>query len=64
MKNELIKLLENSDLIKPYDVLDISYVNARLKEVKSHKLHKQMTGGIVPCIKTNIQNYGVVVYEN
>lgn len=64
IKDEMMKRLVSSDLLTPYDFIDVSYVNARLKEVKQNRLHKQMTGGIAPCIKTNIQNYGVVVYEN
>ena len=63
MKDEVINRIINSDLLEPYDFIDLSYANARLNEIKDNKLHKQMTGGISPCIKTNIVNYGVVVYD-
>ena len=62
-KYELANNLVKSDLIDVYDVLDMSYVNARDKEMKSGKLHKQMEGGLFPCIKTHVDNYGVVVYD-
>ncbi len=64
IKDEMIDAIVNSNLLEPYDFIDVSYANARFKEIKQNKLHKQMVGGIAPCIKTNIQNYGVVVYEN
>ena len=64
LRDEMIDELVRSDLLMPYDFIDVSYANARFKEIKQNKLHKQMAGGIAPCIKTNIQNYGVVVYEN
>ncbi len=63
MKDEVINRIINSDLLEPYDFIDLSYANARLNEIKDNKLHKQMTGGISPCIKTNVVNYGVVVYD-
>lgn len=63
MKDEVINRIINSDLLEPYDFIDLSYANARLCEVKENRLHKQMTGGISPCIKTNVVNYGVVVYD-
>ena len=63
MKDEVINRIIDSDLLEPYDFIDLSYANARLNEIKDNKLHKQMTGGISPCIKTNIVNYGVVVYD-
>ena len=63
MKDEVINRIINSDLLEPYDFIDLSYANARLNEIKNNKLHKQMTGGISPCIKTNVVNYGVVVYD-
>ena len=63
MKDEVINKIINSDLLEPYDFIDLSYANARLNEIKDNKLHKQMTGGISPCIKTNVVNYGVVVYD-
>ena len=63
MKDEVINRIINSDLLEPYDFVDLSYANARLTEIKDNKLHKQMTGGISPCIKTNVVNYGVVVYD-
>ncbi|MBR1454477.1 MAG: hypothetical protein IJ593_07505 [Lachnospiraceae bacterium] len=63
MKDEVINRIIDSDLIEPYDFIDLSYANARLNEIKDNKLHKQMTGGISPCIKTNVVNYGVVVYD-
>ena len=63
MKDEMINRIINSDLLEPYDFIDLSYANARLNEIKENRLHKQMTGGISPCIKTNVVNYGVVVYD-
>ena len=63
MKDEVINRIINSDLLEPYDFIDLSYANARLNEIKENRLHKQMTGGISPCIKTNVVNYGVVVYD-
>ena len=57
--NELIK----NNLVKEFDFIDLSYANSRLKELKSNKLHKQKSDGLAPCIKTNIQNYGVVVND-
>ena len=63
MKDEVIYRIIDSDLLEPYDFIDLSYANARLNEIKDNKLHKQMTGGISPCIKTNVVNYGVVVYD-
>ncbi len=63
MKDEVINRIINSDLLEPYDFIDLSYANARLNEIKDNKLHKQMIGGISPCIKTNVVNYGVVVYD-
>ena len=63
MKDEVINRILDSDLLEPYDFIDLSYANARLNEIKDNKLHKQMTGGISPCIKTNVVNYGVVVYD-
>ena len=63
MKDDVINRIINSDLLEPYDFIDLSYANARLNEIKDNKLHKQMTGGISPCIKTNVVNYGVVVYD-
>ena len=63
MKDEVINRIINSELLEPYDFIDLSYANARLNEIKDNKLHKQMTGGISPCIKTNVVNYGVVVYD-
>ena len=63
MKDEVINRIINSDLLWPSDFIDLSYANARLNEIKDNKLHKQMTGGISPCIKTNVVNYGVVVYD-
>ena len=63
MKDEVINRIIDSDLLEPYDFIDLSYANARLNEIKDNKLHKQMTGGISPCIKTNVVNYGVVVYD-
>ena len=63
MKDEVINRIIKSDLLEPYDFIDLSYGNARLNEIKDNKLHKQMTGGISPCIKTNVVNYGVVVYD-
>lgn len=52
-----------SNLINEYDFIDLSYANARLKEINNGTLHKQRADNLCPCIKTNIQNYGVVVYE-
>ena len=63
MKDEVINRIIDSDLLEPYDFIDLSYANARLNEIKDNKLHKQMAGGISPCIKTNVVNYGVVVYD-
>ena len=63
IKDEIIEKMIDSNLIEPYDFIDLSYANARLKEINKNKLHKQMTGGISPCIKTNVTNYGVVVYD-
>lgn len=58
--NEIIK----SGLAKEYDFIDMSYKRARFSELKKGVLKKQIVGGISPCIKTNITNYGVVVSEN
>ena len=63
-RNELFKEIIKKGLVKPYDFIDPTYFNARVKEVEKGTLHKQMTGNIAPCIKTNIHNYGVVVYED
>lgn len=52
-----------SKLIKEYDFIDLSYANTRLKEINKGIIHKQRKDTLCPCIKTNIQNYGVVVYE-
>lgn len=63
IKDEIIEKMIDSNLIEPYDFIDLSYANARLKEINKNQLHKQMTGGISPCIKTNVTNYGVIVYD-
>lgn len=63
IKYEVANILIKNKMVEPYDFLDLSYANSRLKEVKSGIIHKQRADGICPCIKTNIDNYGVVVYD-
>ena len=57
--NEIIK----SALVNEFDFIDMSYKNARLEDLKRGVLKKQMIGGISPCVKISMINYGVVVME-
>ena len=63
IKYEVARKLIEKNMVKELDFIDLSYANTRLIEVNNDKLHKQRSDGICPCIKTNIQNYGVVVYD-
>lgn len=63
IKNKVCKLLIKNKMVDIYDFIDLSYANSRLSEIEKGILHKQRSDKLCPCIKTNIQNYGVVVYE-
>ena len=52
-----------SGLMKPYDIIDYTYSNARLEEIKNGKLHTKNSENnqIANTLTTNAENMGVCV---
>lgn len=64
LKEEIVNKLLSSNKVKEYDFIDLSFSNARLNEIDNGIVRLQMSNGLCPCIKTNINNYFVVVKDN
>lgn len=70
MSSELQKEVGNqaiqSGLMKPYDIIDYTYSNARLEEIKSGKIHTKNSENnqIANTLTTNAENMGVCVPNN
>lgn len=66
LQREVGRQAIESGLVKPYDIIDYTYSNARLDEIKNGKIHtKNSTDNqIANTLTTNAENMGVCVPTN
>lgn len=66
LQQKLFKEILNRDLIKPFEIIDYSFVNARFKEVQNNDLKiKNVVNNNCCCtITTAVGNFGICVKDN
>lgn len=64
LQSKIANLLIEKQLVKPYDAIDVTFCNARLKEIQANKPVKSINKtdpSIAPTLTTTIANIGFCV---
>lgn len=66
LQQKLFKEILNRDLIKPFEIIDYSFVNARFKEVQNNdlKIRNVVNNNCCCTITTSVENFGICVKDN
>lgn len=65
LQKEVCNQAIEKGLVKPYDIIDYTYSNARLDEIKNGKIHTKnsIDNQIANTITTNVENMAVCVSD-
>lgn len=66
LQKEVCNRAIEKGLLRPYDIIDYTYSNARLKEIQQGNIKvKNRSNNNVSCtLTTKLNNFGIVVQEN